>query len=231
MILVVGGFVLAAPQKPDTYSVQAQDTLYSIAWRHNLDFRDLAKWNNLNPDFHIIVGQLLKLSPGMTARPAARLTPPRPPVETSPLVKILPSIKFSPPISHVPSPVEQGSAVTANVHWVWPTVRNSRPLKVPGGGIFLTGKLGQDIRAGCAGRVVYAGNGIRGYGNLVIIKHGDNLLSAYAHNRELLVQEGKVVSAGEVIAHMGEGPHHKTVLYFEIRRNGKPVDPLTYLRN
>ena len=85
------------------------------------------------------------------------------------------------------------------------------------------------MRAAAAGRVVYSGTGIRGYGNLIIIKHGENMLSAYAHNRELLVHEGQEVALGQVIAHMGEGAPQKPVLYFEIRRNGKPVDPLAFL--
>jgi lipoprotein NlpD len=103
------------------------------------------------------------------------------------------------------------------------------PQAVQGGGILLPGRLGQDIRAASSGRVVYNGTGIRGYGNLIIIKHGENLLSAYAHNRESLVREGQEVTLGEVIAHMGEGAPQKPVLYFEIRRNGKPIDPLALL--
>jgi lipoprotein NlpD len=99
---------------------------------------------------------------------------------------------------------------------------------VPGGGILLSGRLGQDVRAASAGRVVYAGSGLRGYGNLVIIKHADSLLSAYAHNREMLVRDGQEVAAGQVIAHMGEGAHQAPVLYFEIRQNGKPIDPLPF---
>jgi lipoprotein NlpD len=97
------------------------------------------------------------------------------------------------------------------------------------GGVLLYGQLGQDIRAASGGRVVYAGTGIRGYGNLIILKHGEIWLSAYAHNRESLVREGQEVSRGEVIGHMGEGAPGKPVLYFEIRRNGKPVDPLKFL--
>ena len=103
------------------------------------------------------------------------------------------------------------------------------PRSVPGGGVLLSGRLGQDVRAASAGRVVYAGSGLRGYGNLIIIKHAESLLSAYAHNREILVHDGQEVASGEVIAHMGEGPQQSPILYFEIRQNGKPVDPLPYL--
>ncbi len=100
---------------------------------------------------------------------------------------------------------------------------------MPGGGVLLSGRLGQDVRAASAGRVVYAGNGLRGYGNLIIIKHAESVLSAYAHNREILVHDGQEVAIGQVIAHMGEGPRQSPILYFEIRQNGKPVDPLPYL--
>jgi lipoprotein NlpD len=93
----------------------------------------------------------------------------------------------------------------------------------------MAGHLGQDIRAAGPGRVVYTGNGLRGYGNLIIIKHADNLLSAYAHNRDLLIHEGQEVTMGQVIAHMGEAAPDEPVLYFEIRRNGKPVDPIPFL--
>jgi lipoprotein NlpD len=117
----------------------------------------------------------------------------------------------------------------AAMKWVWPTERAAAPRSVPGGGILLAGKLGQEVRAASAGRVVYTGSGLRGYGNLIIIKHADSLLSAYAHNREMLVRDGQEVAAGQVIARMGQGPQQLPVLYFEIRQNGKPVDPLPYL--
>jgi len=114
-------------------------------------------------------------------------------------------------------------------HWMWPTAHPSAPRPVPGGGILLLGALGQPIRAACGGRIVYAGSGIRGYGNLIIIKHGDTVLSAYAHTIELTVREGQEVQAGEQIASMGTGAHDIAALYFEIRLNGKPVDPLPLL--
>jgi lipoprotein NlpD len=100
---------------------------------------------------------------------------------------------------------------------------------VPGGGILLSGRLGQDVRAASSGRVVYNGSGLRGYGNLIIIKHADNLLSAYGHNREMLVRDGQEVAAGQVIAHMGVGAEQSPVLYFEIRQNGRPLDPLALI--
>jgi lipoprotein NlpD len=142
--------------------------------------------------------------------------------------------KASPPVpgtaSHGHESVAAPASNGGNSKWVWPTNRLSAPRPVPGGGILLLGRLGQDVRAACGGRVVYTGSGLRGYGNLIIIKHGDSLLSSYAHNRELLVHEGQDVAAGQVIAHMGMGPRQISALYFEIRVNGKPTDPLRYLR-
>jgi lipoprotein NlpD len=177
----------------ESYVVLPQDTLYSIAWRHDLDFRDLARWNNIGPDFHISVGQVLALGPGR--RPV-----PRPP-----------------------------AAAPSSLRWVWPTDRLGPPHPATGGGMILSGRLGQDVRAASAGRVVYTGSGLRGYGNLIIVKHADSLLSAYGHNREILVHDGQDVALGQVIAHMGEDAHQAAILYFEIRHNGRPVDPLGYL--
>ena len=201
--MLVAGCATTPRDERETYIVRPQDTLYSIAWRYGLDFHDLARWNNIGPDFRIAVGQGLALRPSR----AAAATQPQ-----------------STAHGAVPAP----PAVTAR-GWGWPTDRMGEPRPVTGGGVLLPGILGQEIRAASAGRVVYTGSGIRGYGNLIIIKHGENLLSAYAHNRELLVREGQEVSLGQVIAHMGEGAPQKPVLYFEIRRNGKPIDPLRFL--
>jgi lipoprotein NlpD len=194
----------------DVYVVRAQDTVYSIAWRYGLDFRDLARWNHIGPDFRITVGQTLILAPA-TATATAAATP-------------LKNLKPPPATGPAKPPF-----ITSALSWAWPTDRMSAPQPVSGGGILLPGRVGQDIRAASSGRVVYNGSGIRGYGNLIIIKHGENLLSAYAHTRESLVHDGQDVALGQVIAHMGEGAPQKPVLYFEIRRNGKPVDPLAFL--
>jgi lipoprotein NlpD len=191
--------------RQQVYVVRPQDTLYSIAWRYGLDFRDLARWNNLGPDFRITVGEALILAPSASSAATPRRPPPSPKMPTR------------------SAPSASGMA------WDWPTARSGVPVPVPSGGILLSGQLGQEVLAAAAGRVVYAGTGIRGYGNLIIIKHGENLLSAYAHNRDSLVREGQEVSRGETIGHMGEGAPNKPVLYFEIRRNGKPIDPLSFL--
>jgi lipoprotein NlpD len=202
---------------PQTYVVQPHDTLYSIAWRHDLDYRQLARWNNLGSNYRIAVGQILLLEPAARGATAAAARPSQ--GTLAPGTQAPAGIK---PLAPVDPPSD-------SLQWVWPTAHVEPPRPVPGGGILLLGQLGQPVRAACAGRVVYVGSGLRGYGNLIIIKHGDNLLSAYAHTRELGVHEGQDVSGGQLIAQMGEGPHQIAALYFEIRLNGKPVDPLAYL--
>ena len=194
--------------------VRPQDTLYSIAWRYGLDFRDLARWNNIGPDFRITVGQTLILTPGRSAAPTVQRAP----------------ASATAPVRSTPAPTSPAAPTAPAMQgWAWPTDRSGAPRPVPGGGVLLSGRVGQDVRAAAAGRVVYNGTGIRGYGNLIIIKHGENLLSAYAHNRDSLVHDGQQVALGEVIGHMGEGAPQKPALYFEIRRDGKPIDPLRYL--
>jgi lipoprotein NlpD len=199
----------------ELYVVRPQDTVYSIAWRYGLDFRDLARWNDIGPEFHIVVGQTLVLSGPRGSHSVTSPPSRRPPIASSPNTPVAP-------------PPSSSRAATA-LSWAWPTDPLSAPRPVPGGGLLLSGHLGQDVRAACAGRVVYIGNGLRGYGNLIIIKHGENLLTAYAHNRDTLVHEGEEVTLSQVIGHMGEGAPQTPVLYFEIRLGGKPVDPIGYL--
>jgi lipoprotein NlpD len=264
---------------PETYVVQPRDTLYSIAWRHDLDYRDLAKWNHIGADYRITVGQVLMLKPAKYRTPQAAARGSSAPAKgprigapasgavvagaptagtsnTAPPSVVPPGVAapgvaaqgagmppttesfargaagLGQPCSSAPSVASRPSDISGppnSPHWTWPTAHASAPRPVPGGGILLLGAFGQPIRAACAGRVVYAGSGIRGYGNLIIIKHGDTVLSAYAHTVELRVHEGQEVTAGEEIAHMGTGPHDIAALYFEIRLNGKPVDPLPFL--
>jgi lipoprotein NlpD len=199
--------------------VQPHDTLYSIAWRHDLDYQALARWNGIGPDYRISVGQILTLRPAppsSAARPPAAIAQPVPSAAAPPGAAPQPA----------PQPAPQGST---SARWAWPTAYLQAPHAVAGGGVLLDGVLGQPVRAACNGRIAYVGNGIRGYGNLVIIKHDDNFLSAYAHTREVAVHEGQDVLRGQLIAQMGVGPHQVPALYFEIRLNGKPVDPLPYL--
>ena len=215
--LLLGGCADTRREARDVYVVRPHDTVYSIAWRYGLDFRDLARWNHIGPDFRIAVGQTLILAPVAATAATPPLKVPKPPPASA-------SAKPPPASASAKTPL-----VASALPWVWPTDGMSAPQPVSGGGILLPGRLGQDIRAASSGRVVYNGSGIRGYGNLIIIKHGENLLSAYAHTRESLVHDGQEVVLGQVIAHMGEGAPQKPVLYFEIRRNGKPIDPLAFL--
>jgi lipoprotein NlpD len=228
--LLLGACAETADDGPEIYVVRPQDTLYSVAWRHDLDFRDLARWNNIGADFHISVGQGLVLGPQPgSSREAAlrRASAPDTPQVGKP--RPLPAPPASAPNPRGASSLPSApSAREAASRWVWPTDPIGAPRPVPGGGILVSGRLGQDVRAASAGRVVYTGSGLRGYGNLIIIKHADSLLSAYAHNREMLVHDGQEVAAGFVIAHMGEGTHQSAILYFEIRQNGRPIDPLPF---
>jgi lipoprotein NlpD len=226
--LLLAGCAGTAHEERETYIVRPQDTLYSIAWRYGLDFHDLARWNNIGPGFRIAVGQTLALRPNGSRPNGMRPNSARPnDAGANSAPRNNPAAARQP--RSTPNPAVQGAPDVAPRGWGWPTDRVGTPQPVPGGGVLLPGMLGQEIRAASAGRVVYTGSGIRGYGNLIIIKHGENLLTAYAHNRELLVREGAEVSQGQVIAHMGEGAPQKPVLYFEIRRNGKPIDPLRFL--
>ncbi|HEX9876512.1 MAG TPA: peptidoglycan DD-metalloendopeptidase family protein [Gammaproteobacteria bacterium] len=195
----------------DVHVVQPGETLYAIAWRHGLDYHQLARWNGLsNPD-RIAVGQRIRLRPG--ASPASATAPastPRPSAAPLPAAPALP-----PP------------------RWQWPTEGPVlRAFGAAGGlanGIGIGGRPGQAIRAAAPGRVVYAGSGLNAYGQLVIIKHNDTYLSAYGHNSELVVTQGEDIAAGQVIARMGLGSERQPQLHFEIRRNGAPVDPLSHL--
>ncbi len=199
---------------PATYTVKTGDTLYSIAWRHNLDYQKLARWNNLPRDFRIYPGQVLRLRPsGGAVAPRAS-----PPVRAPP-----PARPAAPSLDAVP----QKDRVAA---WQWPVGSDAAAVQsTPAPGLLISGAEGQAVCAAASGKVVYTGSGIRGFGQLVIVKHSEAFLTAYGHNRSALVKEGDEVRAGQPIAEMGLGPHQKPALYFEIRLNGQPVDPLQLL--
>lgn len=203
----------------NTYVVQPGDTLYKIAWRYSLDYRDLADWNGLGSGNMIYAGQSIRLTPpeGWSQRTRASAQGSASPPGT-PATAARPSKRVtSPPPSA----------------WRWPTegsvVGRFGQSALGGNGIDIQGRSGQPVLAAAGGEVVYSGSGLIGYGKLIIVKHNQTYLSAYGLNREIRVAEGDQVSAGQTIALMGEGPGRKPVLHFEIRRNGKPVDPLRYL--
>jgi len=204
----------------DAHVVRTGETLYAIAWRYGKDPQELARWNKLGDGSLIYPGQVLRLTrpPGMPAavpgtRNSTRST--RSPGSASQIRKLPPIPTDAPP------------------PWRWPTKGKvvvefgKRPGS--GTGVLIAGREGQVIRAAAAGRVVYAGGGLMGYGKLIIIKHNDTYLSAYGHNESLLVKEGETVKSGQRIATMGEGPGREPRLHFEIRKNGKPVSPRRYL--
>lgn len=210
-LLLVAGCGSTPTRGTATYTVKRGDTLYSIAWRHGLDYREVARWNGIGRDYLIRPGQVLYLVPSSRADRQARQ--PR---------------SSSPPTATAAPAIPAGAAVT----WRWPVEQvqvqlTTRPNSSQG--LTMDGQLGQPIRAAAAGTVVYVGSGLLGYGQLVIIKHNDTFLSAYGHTRSALVREGDGVQAGQSIATMGEGPGQRPMLYFEIRLNGQPVDPLRYL--
>lgn len=218
-VLLLDGCAGALTWEPDTYTVQRGDTLYAIAWRFDLDQRDLAAWNGLGSGHLIYPGQKISLKPPAGARAASTQVQQR---RTEPVTR--------PP--HRPArPVRQAAAAPSE--WVWPTAGSVAGRfgdgALGGNGVDIAGRVGQDVLAASAGEVVYSGSGLIGYGKLIIIKHNEAYLSAYGHNAELLVPEGTRVSKGQKIAQMGEGPGKKPVLHFEIRLDGKPVDPLRYL--
>lgn len=215
--------------------VQAGDTLHAIAFESGLSIKDLALWNGIGEASKIKAGQRL------------RLTKPR----------VLPRIPRDKPVvverqtgvdqgsierANTPSrPSQQASQVTTKISkkpkshkqsWIWPTkgtvIRRFNP-KAGQKGIDIKGKAGQPVYAALDGEVVYAGNGLKGYGNLIIIEHANEMLSAYAHNQEFYVREGQKVQKAVRIASMGMDNSRQAVVHFQIRQDGTPVNPASYL--
>jgi len=271
---------------PDDYTVASGDTLYSIAWRYEIDHLDLAKWNQLSPPYVIRPGDRLHtresdsreadsskqsqkkrateitvrrgdtlyslskenniavarlaainglkkpyvINPGQTLRLAGKSVASSTQSNTQNTASGRTTTRPVRPVTNmVGSPVETNRSVS----WQWPVkgklIGRFNKRKNNAKGIEIAGREGKPISAASAGKVVYSGNGLISYGNLVIIKHSRSYLSAYAHNKKLLVKEGEMVKAGQKIAELGKTGTEKPKLHFEIRKNGKPVDPLKYL--
>jgi lipoprotein NlpD len=202
--------------KPGYYSVKPGDTVMQIGRNTNQNWRDIVKWNNLESANQIEVGQVLRVVP-LDGNGAAT----KPPVATAPALTPVPPL---PPASASAAPED-------DIPWMWPSTGTliSGYDEVKSKGLKIAGKLGDPVYASADGRVVYAGSGLRGYGNLVILKHNETYLTAYAHNQTLLVKEDQTVRKGQRIADMGNSDADKVMLHFEVRRNGKPVDPAKYL--
>ena len=207
------------------HTVKKGDTLYSIAWQHGLDYRVLGRWNGIKPPYLIHSGQKLVLKP-------------KQPHSGSRRSKSIPKSTrqtrtYSKSRRKKSETKKRKNDKKQKTRWRWPV--NGRLISTfsardPGRhGIKIAGKPGQAVVAAASGRVVYAGSGLRGYGMLIIVKHDENFLSAYAHNRKLLVKEATKVRAGQRIAEMGQTGTNRVMLHFEIRHNGKPVNPLYYL--
>ncbi len=255
-----------------SHRVAKGDTLYGIAFRNGLDYRDLARWNGIGPPYTIRVGEQLRLTdparsiaatpaarPPATVAPASRpvttttapatvtpaptavppagrpSTPATPATTSSSAASTAPAptpaaVPATTPSAPSPPPSSAASATAAGIAWRWPLAGSVLAGYVAGdparSGVDISGKAGGQVVAAADGEVVYSGNGLVGYGELVIIKHSPSLLSAYARNGRRLVEERAQVKAGQPIAELASG---RPVLHFEIRRNGKPINPLEYL--
>jgi lipoprotein NlpD len=239
--------------KPGYYTVKPGDTLIRVGLETGQNWRDIARWNGMDNPNVLEVGQVLRVAPpsadasGVVARPVT----PAPRVEGRPLdVKPaapgasapavatppapaagLPPIAATPTPAPTPAPAATTREPDDDINWTWPA---GGPVATPfdevrSKGLAITGKAGDPVFAAADGRVVYAGSGLRGFGNLVIVKHNNTYLTAYAHNQALLVKEDQVVRRGQKIAEMGSTDAERVQLHFEIRRQGKPVDPARLL--
>jgi lipoprotein NlpD len=238
------------------YTVMRGDTLYSIAFRAGVDYRELAAWNGIDAPYIIHPGQRLRLSgphlipsraPVAAAQPpvfetvppaSSTVSMPTPATPTSTIVAVAgaPTPVAAPP--QAPPPVAMivtppgATHMADGIRWRWPADGALiKPFNASDAipGIDIAGGAGDPVRAAADGVVVYSGNGLVGYGELIIIKHNDVYLSAYGHNRKRLVKEGEHVRAGQVIAEMGSSGASRNELQFQIRRKGEPQDPLHYL--
>jgi len=222
-----------APQSvsnPDFYLVKPGDTLYSIAFRFGLDYRRLAQRNAIGVDYRILEGQSLTLkeSTEPSKTPAARPVT----ITKKGIVPAKTEVTKNNSQTNGVSPILKESPKTAQIAWVWPhkgkIVRTFSVNSSSNKGIDIGGQIGDSVLAATNGTVVYAGNGLPGYGNLIIIEHPNALLSAYAFAEQILVKEKDRVQVGQQIATMGKQGDQPS-LHFEIRHNGKPVDPLGIL--
>lgn len=224
--------------KAGYYSVKPGDTLIRIGLETGQSWKDILKWNNLENPNVIEVGQVLRVVPPgvdpnavstrpvtlprLESRPLDAKNPPAPPPNAASTPPAPPPVMPAPPVAR------EGDD---NVNWLWPatgsvvgTFDESRTK-----GIAIAGKAGDPVVAAADGKVVYAGSGLRGYGNLVIIKHNNTYLTAYAHNQALMVKEEQAVKRGQKIAEMGSSDAERVQLHFEIRKQGKPIDPARLL--
>ncbi len=285
VIIVLASVLLACATtgfNAQRYTVKSGDTLYFIAWKYKLDFKQLAQWNNLSDPYRVYPGDRLLINPpDFQARGPSPSTSPKysnrlsaytvkkgdtlysiarsQSVSVARIVEFnqllrpytiypgqrlsLKSAKHS-PVNNAPAKVPRPVAIKkqpgAKVvglpnpsKWKWPTegkvVKGFKGSKTIQQGIDISGRMGQTVRSAATGVVVYSGSGLVNYGKLVIVKHNKNFLSAYGYNSKLLVAEGDKVKAGQAIAEMGKVGQSNPMLHFEIRKYGKPIDPIRHL--
>lgn len=218
--------------------VQSGDTLYRIAWRYGRGLKELARSNNIVPPYVIVPGQKINLEKSLRYKKLSQKKTETKQVTKKNVTKSKESVNERKNVTE-----HKKYKNFKNIKWRWPHLgpiiakyysRSSGNLDglaqgVPNKGIDISGQLGDPIFAAADGEVVYAGNGLLGYGNLVIINHNEHYLSAYAHSRKILVKEGQIIKIGQKIAEMGSSESQQIKLHFEIRRDGQPVDPLQYL--
>ena len=240
--------------RPQTYVVQKGDTLFSIAFNHGLDYHEIAELNNIQNPGVIQVGQEIRLFPAGAVAVKPKVAESKP---QEMLVKVQPKVAKLPyseqavadiqkmqetphktepvavaKIESKPEAAVDNAVADDSLEWGMPTngkVIGEFSESANRKGIDISGKVGQPVVASAAGKVVYSGSGLRGYGKLVIIKHNNTYLSAYAHNDQVLVKEGQTVAKGQKIAEMGSTDSDQVKLHFEIRKFGKPIDPAKYL--
>jgi lipoprotein NlpD len=230
--------------KPGYYTVRQGDTLIRIGLENGQSWKDIARWNSLEDANRIEAGQVLRVAPptagagasavaadtGVVARPVAPVSVTSAPGGSAP-ASAPKTAAATPAASATPAATAAAEGGGDATSFIWPS---SGALiagfdEAHNKGLDIGGKAGDPVLAAADGRVVYAGAGLRGYGNLVILKHNNTYLTAYAHNRTLLVKEDQTVVRGQKIAEMGSTDADRVMLHFEIRRQGKPVDPARYL--
>jgi lipoprotein NlpD len=225
---------------PTSYQVRPGDTMFAIAWRFGWDYKKLAKANGIVSPYTIYVGQKIYFndisSNKSISYSAVKRTVKKPDVSAkTTIIKTQPAASIAtykaPPISKATQ--EETYKGPSSVKWSWPLkgklIQGFSNKGSAFHGIDLSSTLGKPVKSASSGIIVYAGSGIQGYGKLVVVKHNNTFLSAYAYNSRILVVEGTKVKAGQVIAEVGKGPQLDPRLHFEIRKDGKPVNPLRYL--
>lgn len=234
--------------KPGYYAVKPGDTLLRIGLDHGQSAKDITRWNNLENPNRIEVGQILRIEPPIPMAPVVPVPVPTAPVASASVpassgvvtkpVTVATANPVVTPVAPIGVPDKPPTASSSTngaaddeVNWMWPA--NGTVLagfdEVKNKGLDIGGKAGEPVLAAADGRVVYVGAGLRGYGNLIILKHNNTYLTAYAHNQTLLIKEDQSVRRGQKIAEMGSSDADRVKLHFEVRRQGKPVDPAKYL--